>query len=227
MGSPRGTRAGSVRAMAGVGRLWHAATAVVVVVALVIQIPITAAATDGRFDTPAARVANLFCFFTILTNVLVGATSAALALHPERRSRLFAVLRLDAIMGIAVTAAVYHSVLSGLYDLRGAEAVANQLFHTVVPTLALVGWALFGPRGLVDRGVVALSLVYPLAWLAFTLVRGAIIGWYPYPFTDVAELGYAQVALNCLLVTALFLVLAAAALALDRVLDRRAVPRVA
>jgi hypothetical protein len=210
--------------MAVAGRSWHAVNALVVVVALAIQIPITASATGGRFDTPAERVANLFTFFTILTNVLVGVTCAALAAAPQRRSRLLAVLRLDAVMGIAVTAAVYHSVLSGLYDLRGAEEVANQLLHTVSPALALVGWALFGPRGLVDRAVVALSLVYPLVWLAFTLVRGALIGWYPYPFVDVVALGYPQVALNCLLVTALFLVLAGAALALDRVLARRAAP---
>lgn len=209
--------------MAVAGRFWHAVNALVVVAALVVQIPITAAATGGRFDTPGERVANLFTFFTILTNVLVALTCAALAAAPERRSCLLAVLRLDAVMGIAVTAAVYHAVLSGLHDLHGAEAVANQLFHTVSPALALAGWALFGPRGLVDRAVVALSLVYPLVWLASTLVRGALIGWYPYPFVDVAALGYPRVALNCLLVTALFLVLAGAALALDRHLARRAV----
>lgn len=65
--------------MAVAGRSWHAVNALVVVVALAIQIPITASATGGRFDTPAERVANLFTFFTILTNVLVGATCAALA----------------------------------------------------------------------------------------------------------------------------------------------------
>jgi hypothetical protein len=209
------------------GRAWLAVNALVVVVALAIQIPITAAATDGVFGTPAARVANLFTFFTVLTNVLVAVTSAALAVAPQRRSRLLAVLRLDALLGIAVTAAVYHTVLADLYDLRGAEEFANQLFHSVSPALALLGWALFGPRGVLDRRVVALSLVYPLVWLAFTLVRGEVIDWYPYPFVDVAALGYPQVVVNCLLVTVLFLVLAAAASALDRVLGRRPAPEIA
>jgi hypothetical protein len=211
-----------VRRMSVAGRAWLAVNALVVVVALAIQIPITAAATGGEFATPAARVANLFTFFTVLTNVLVAVTSAALAAAPERRSRLLAVLRLDALLGIAVTAAVYHAVLADLYDLRGAEEVANQLFHTVSPALALLGWVLFGPRGLVDRRVVGLALAYPLLWLVCTLVRGALIGWYPYPFVDVDALGYPRVALNCLLVTLLFLVLAAAARGADRLLDRRA-----
>lgn len=202
-------------------------TAAVVVVALVIQIPITAAATDGVFSTPAARVGNLFTFFTILTNVLVAATCTVLAGWPQVRSTVFATLRLDALLGIAVTALVYHTVLAGLHDLSGAEWFANQLFHTVVPLLAVSGWLLFGPRGLIDRRIVGLSVVYPMVWLVFTLVRGAIIGWYPYPFTDVTELGYAQVALNCLLVTALFLALAAGAMGVDRLLSRssRAVAR--
>lgn len=214
--------------MIRIARAWFALNAVVVVVALAIQIPITAATTTGEFDTPAARVANLFTFFTILTNILVAATSTLLAIDLDRRSTLFRTLRLDALLGIAVTGLVYHAVLANLYDLRGAEAFANQLFHTVSPLMAVLGWVLFGPRGLIDRRVVALSVVYPILWLAFTLVRGAVIDWYPYPFVRVSELGYPQVALNCLLITVLFLVLAAAALGLDRVLGRssRAAPGV-
>ena len=61
-----------------------------------------------------------------------------------------------------------------------------------------------------------LSAIYPLAWLAFTLVRGAVIDWYPYPFVDVVAHGYARVAINCLVVAVLFVGLGFGALALDR-----------
>ncbi len=208
--------------MTVVARTWHATTAVVVLVALVIQIPITAAATGGAFDTPAARVANLFTFFTILTNVLVLGTGAVLAVAPRSRGTLFAVVRLDAVLGIAVTGIVFHTLLADLYDLRGAEAFADLLFHTVSPVLTVLGWLLFGPRGLVDRAIVALSLLYPLLWLGFTLVRGAVTGWYPYPFVDVPRVGYPAVVVNSLGITALFLVLATALLGLDRLLSRHA-----
>jgi hypothetical protein len=206
-------------------RAWYALTALVVLVALAIQIPITATATGGRFDTPVERVANLFTFFTILTNTLVGITAAHLALRPGEASLPWRVARLDALLGIVVTGSVYHALLADLYVLTGAEAFANQLFHTVVPVLAVVGWALFGPRGLIGPVVVACSVVYPLVWLAFTLVRGALIDYYPYPFVDVTRLGYAQVALNCLGITVLFLALAAVAAGLDRVLAARAARR--
>ena len=71
-------------------------------------------------------------------------------------------------------------------------------------------------RGLVSRKVVWLSLGFPIVWVAFTLIRGAIYPWYPYPFIDVSQLGYARAALNCVWVALLMLGVAAAALAIDR-----------
>jgi hypothetical protein len=58
--------------------------------------------------------------------------------------------------------------------------------------------------------------VYPLLWLAFTLIRGEPTGFYPYPFVDVGEHGYAKVLPNCLVGAVLFLALAAGATLLDR-----------
>lgn len=201
-------------------RAWFAVNALVVAVALVIQIPITAGRTDGVFDTPLARVANLFTFFTILSNILVAAVCLVLAVRPDHRSRTFAVAWLDALLAIAVTGIVYNTVLIGLYELNGAELFADRLFHMVSPALFVLGWLLFGPRGLVTARTVALSLIYPLAWLAFTLVRGAIITWYPYPFLQVPTLGYGGVALRGLVIMSLFLALAAAVFGVDRVLGR-------
>lgn len=207
-------------------RCWFALNALVVVVALTIQIPITAGRTGGFFDTPAARVGNMFTFFTILSNVLVAAVCVTMALRRARprsdvvASDLFAVAWLDALLAITVTGIVYNTVLAGLYDLRGVELFADRLFHTVSPLLFVLGWLLFGPRGLIRRRVVGLALIYPLAWLAFTLVRGALIGWYPYPFVDVTTLGYGAVAVNSVLITLLFLALAAAAFGVDRLVLR-------
>ena len=33
-------------------------------------------------------------------------------------------------------------------------------------------------------------MIYPLAWTVLTLIRGALDGWYPYPFLDPANGGY-------------------------------------
>jgi hypothetical protein len=68
-----------------------------------------------------------------------------------------------------------------------------------------------GPRGLVPSRAVWLSLIFPACWLVFTLIRSAIAHWYPYPFIDVTQLGYGDVAVSCVWVALLMLGLAAGA----------------
>ncbi|MFB6721460.1 Pr6Pr family membrane protein [Kribbella sp. NPDC056345] len=201
--------------MTTIGRVWSWATAAAVLAGLVIQLFVTANATEGFFSTTPERVLNVFAFFTIQSNILLGATVLL-----DRRSTLFRTLRLNGVLCIAVTGIVYHLVLAGLDELTGWAAVANFLLHTATPLLGVLGWALFGPRGRTDLRIAGWSVVFPLLWLAFTLIRGEFVGFYPYPFVDVNEHGYGQVLLNCLLVAVLFLVLAAGATALDRRLKK-------
>jgi hypothetical protein len=163
----------------------------------------------------------VFCFFTVQSNVIVGATSLLLALNPNRASTAFRVFRLDGLIAITVTFVVFHVALAGLQDLEGSAALADFLLHTASPILCVLGWLLFGPRHRGGARVVLLSLTFPLCWLAFTLARGPIVDFYPYPFLDVRVHGYPAVLLNCVLVGTLFTVLAAAATMVDRLLARR------
>ena len=208
--------------MTTVGRIWAAVTVAVVVCGIVIQLFVTASGNDGFFPDNPERLFNVFAYFTIQSNLLLGGTALVLALQPGRRGGvLFNTLRLNGVLCIAVTGIVAHAVLAGLVDLHGWAAVADFLLHTAAPIVGVLGWLLFGPRGLVDWRVVGWSIVFPLLWLVFTLVRGAFVGFYPYPFVNVDEHGYGRVLLNCLLVAVLFLALAAGATTLDRRLRRK------
>jgi hypothetical protein len=178
----------------------------------------------GHFHPAAARAANAFAFFTIQSNLLVGVSALLLALNLNRSSLPFAVLRLTALVAITVTGVVFHAVLAQTLDLKSWDAVGNELVHTVVPVMAVVGWLLIGPTPLFTRRAAWLSLIFPLCWLAFTLVRGAIAHWYPYPFIDVTALGYGGAIVNCVWVALLFLGLAAGATALDSRLTRQSGP---
>ncbi len=202
-------------------RAWFLLTAVVVVVAIAVQLPDSAAETGGFFDVPVYRALNVFAFFTIQSNLLVALSALLTALQPDVDTLLRRVLRLTALVAITVTGVVYHLVLAGLVDLSPAGAFANLLVHTVVPLLAVVGWLAFGPRGRTSWRVVGLSVVFPVLWLVVTLVRGGLVGgFWPYPFVDVDELGLGQVLLNCGVVAVLFVLLAAGAHGLDRLLVR-------
>ena len=204
-------------------RLWFAVTAAIAFSAVVIQV-IVAAGMPGHFTTPLEKSLNVFAFFTIQSNIIVGVTCLLLALRLERSSELFRMFRLSGVVAIFITGLVYHTLLAGLVDVHGWAAVCNQMLHTAVPLLGVLGWLLFGPRGLISWRTVALAFVFPLGWLAFTMIRGAAIHWYPYPFIDVDDLGYARVAVNAVVVAALFFGLAAAAFAFDRWALRRARP---
>lgn len=227
-------------------RVWFGLTALTVLTGLVISIVATATGDGGQFGSPVVATFNIFAYFTIQSNVIVGIISTLLALRPdraaprrpdgapsgrpdgissERSATLFRVFRLDGLVMIVITAIIYHTLLAGLVDLHGWSSFDNQLVHTVVPILAILGWLLFGPRRLITWRTLGLSVVYPILWVVFTLVRGAIGHWYPYPFIDAGQLGYGRVTLNVLAVTAGFLLLAAGALGLDRVLGRAAATR--
>ncbi|HXX89467.1 MAG TPA: Pr6Pr family membrane protein [Acidimicrobiales bacterium] len=201
-------------------RLVFATTVAVVVAGIAIAVVVAAqAATPGHFHG-AARALNVFAFFTVWSNVVVGVTTALLAVDLDRGSTAFATLRLIGVAAIAVTGVVYHLFLAA--PLQGWLAVSDQLLHTVTPILAVGGWLLFGPRGRVSPRVVWLSMLFPLTWFALTLLRGAAIHWYPYAFIDVTTKGYAKAVTNALFVGLLFLGAAAGASALDPRLARRA-----
>ena len=128
-------------------------------------------------------------------------------------------MRLAAVVGITVTGVVHFLLLRPLLDLSGADWVADKLLHMVVPVLAFVGWALFGPRPRIDWREIRWAVCWPLAWLAVILVLGAATGWYPYPFLDHREPeGTAGVVVTSIGITGFFLAL----FWLARLYDRRA-----
>jgi hypothetical protein len=202
-----------------VARGWHGVIAVLVVVAVVLQIVIAVRLAGVPHDVStgfvrgsslAGRIIRVVSFFTILSNLLSGIVSAQLAGRPDRDGPGWRPLRLAALVGITVTGIVYSTVLAAIHQPNGAaEVTVNTIVHYVVPVLMVAGWLLFGPRPRIDRRAIGWSLLFPVLWLAYTLIRGAIWEWYPYPFVDVTAHGYARVVVNALLVTVVLGVVAA------------------
>lgn len=204
-------------------RPWFWATAAIVVIAVTIQLFVTGFGPPRFFATTAGRVANVFSFFTIQSNLIVGVTSLLLATGRARDSALFRAFRLAGIVNIVITGVVYGTLLVGLVELSPWGGVADFLLHRLVPLLAPLIWLAYGPRGLTSWRVVGHALLYPIGWLAFTLARGAAIGWYPYPFLNVETLGYPRALVNCLGIAVAFVAVAALFTALDGWLARRGI----
>lgn len=167
------------------------------------------------------RLIRFFSYFTILSNILVLYTSATLIANPSKRGRVWNVLRLNAMAGIVVTGIVHWFFLRPILHLSGGPYVADKLVHVAVPLLAVIGWVAFGPRQRIGWGILLPSLIYPIVWVVYTLVRGAASDWYPYPFVDVGLHGYGVVALNCLGIAVLLLGVSVLLLYADRGLRQR------
>ncbi len=150
-------------------------------------------------------VFNRFAYFTTVSNLLVAVTSLILGIRPEPRSRTVAALRVSALSSILLTGLVYAMVLLGPSlggDYPVVTLVQSALEHVLTPLLATAAWIL-SLRRAPSWTQLALTPLFPALYLAVTLVRGAIIDWYPYAFLDVAGLGRRQVLVNVALVTAL------------------------
>lgn len=193
---------------ATLARVLHLLVAVLALGGFTIELVTAIVSGPGIAPTHAERIVRLFSYFTIESNLLIGGVSLALAMDPRRDGPLFRVLRLDALLCIAVTGIVYNTVLRGLVTLTPSGAVANMMLHVLAPLLAVIVWLWVGPRPRVSVRTVWWSVVYPIAWLVYTFVRGAATGWYPYPFLDVTVLGYGPALTNATLVAVVFLVLA-------------------
>ncbi|MEP6666502.1 MAG: Pr6Pr family membrane protein [Nocardioidaceae bacterium] len=214
-------------------RLWFAATAACVVVGVMIGLVLSwqnhqftlieTGETIERFGgTPINRALNNFAFFTVQSNLIVGATCLLLAINPDRSSTIFGVFRLIGLVAITVTGIVFHIALSSLFDLESWALASDMLVHTVVPVMAVFGWLAFGPRGLTSARVARLTLLFPVCYMLFTIIRGPLASdWYPYPFADVNALGYLRVIINGVWIGLLFVAFAAAATALDNRLPMR------
>lgn len=182
-------------------RAWHLLTALVALVALVLQLVLVIdggrVLEEAHPPSMTLRLLRFVAYFTIQSNLLVLVTTAVLARHPAYDGPRWRVLRTAAMTGITVTGLVHWFLLRPLLHLNGADYVADKLLHLVVPILAVVGWLMAGPRPRMSWVSSLRATVWPLAWLVVILVDGGATGWYPYPFLDHREHGWDHVAVVC------------------------------
>jgi hypothetical protein len=158
-------------------------------------------------DEGAFNALNFFTFFTILSNLL------AMGVLLEGGRRQLAgeppvpdLWRGAAVTYMTVTYVVFAVLLRDLQEqLQTHVPWVDSVLHRVAPIVLMADWLVDPPRQPISfRRALGPWLAFPVAWTAFSLVRGAIDGRYPYPFLDPANGGYGTVALYCLGILALF-----------------------
>lgn len=154
---------------------------------------------QNRVVSVAETIIRYFSFFTILTNFIVALCVTFLLLKPNTRWGNFfsKTATLTAItVYITIVGIVYNVILRFLWQPQGLQYVVDELLHTVIPILFILLWILFIPKpGLQYKNALP-WLIYPLVYVIYTAIHGEMTGYYPYPFINIAELGYNKVLIN-------------------------------
>jgi hypothetical protein len=176
----------------------------------------------GFFD----GIVQYLGFFTILTNLYAtliftahGVTNSQTIWqffrHPQNLT--------SAAASIMVVWSVYHLVLRSPAGLQGIQYWADLALHYIIPFATIVFWWLAIPRGGIDIKPKSwrILLWYPLFYLVYVFVRGAILNSYPYFFINVTNIGYARAFINAGGITLLLVGLVLLFWVLNRILGRK------
>ncbi|NML13032.1 Pr6Pr family membrane protein [Sphingobium sp. AR-3-1] len=189
-------------------RLCAAVVALVAITGLAIQFD----ATFAHNGSVAETLWILLRFFTVLTNMAVALTFAAIALGYRVTPRWLG----GVLLAILLVGIIYGLLLRGLLSLSGGALLADTLLHKVTPLLTPLWWIMFARKGRLGWRDPWIWAIFPALYLPYALLRGMMEGKYAYPFINVATLGIGQVALNAVLIAAGFVAAGYALVWIDR-----------
>jgi len=142
-----------------------------------------------RFVDRGLHVENFFSYFTILSNLAAIGVLAWTAAHPPAsQSSRAAAVRGAVTLYMSITGVVY-AVLLAPADVGKPEPWVDAVIHVLGPLVVFLDWVLEPSRRLAGRKLILAWLAFPLAYLVYSLIRGAVVDWYPYPFLDPDESG--------------------------------------
>lgn len=200
-----------------------AALAVVAWAGVLLQLWLSLNLALANGKTAGDGVVAFLGYFTVLSNLFV-ALSATLPLvaRASGPGRWFGK---PMVLGCATTAIllvgiVYHLLLRNAWAPQGLQLLADYVLHYVVPIAALAYWVVYPPQARLDLLAPLVWCLYPAGYLIYALIRGAVLGSYPYHFIDVASLGYVQVSINGLGLLVAFLLLGAFVVAIAAIRNR-------
>lgn len=162
------------------------------------------------------RLERFISYFTIQSNIAVLLAAVLFLRGRDIDAVWMRALRLASMVAITITCILYIVLLSGDSTDTGWSQVANLMLHYIGPPLAVGAWLIFGPWPALSAKDIPRALLWPAAWIVWTLLHGAITGWYPYPFIDVSDRGAGPVAVSLLIDSAFAILLCFAYIASAR-----------
>jgi hypothetical protein len=147
--------------------------------------------------------ANFFSFFTIEANIIavIAFLASAFMVYAGKKSIWLDYFRGAATFFMIVTGIVFAILLAGIENAQlTAVPWDNTVLHYLIPVAMAIDWIMHPPiRRFTFRQATA-WIIFPILYLVYSLFRGPIVNWYPYPFLNPANGGYTQVLITSLII---------------------------
>jgi hypothetical protein len=145
---------------------------------------------------PFTRTINFLSYNTILNNILVAAALTIPVLAPTSALGKFfsrPSVRTAITAYMIIVMAVVFFILRHLQTLSGLDFLCDIILHYVMPVVFFFDWLVFVRKDELLFKSAIVWLIYPIGYMAWSFLHGALTGFYPYPFLNVDEQGVAGV----------------------------------
>jgi len=182
--------------------------------ALLLQLKLALATGHPNGQPTAEILTNYFSYFTIFINLFAATMFTWTALTPSGPPPG---LRTVAAVYLAVGGLGYSLLLRNIWAPQGLQKLADILLHDVIPLAYILFWIVFfRKRATLPWRSAFVWLIWPLIYLIYSMIRGSIVGWYPYHFLDPRLLSYPRILSTIAGFIIAFLALGLAAISLTR-----------
>ena len=86
---------------------------------------------------------------------------------------------------MVTTGIIYDQLLSGYTkELQTAVIWVDNIVHRTMPVVMVIDWLADPPKSVLTYRRAVIWVIFPLVYAIYSLVRGPIADWYPYPFMN-------------------------------------------
>ena len=201
------------------------ATAAAILVAIIWQV-------SDRLANNLFRPGEYFAYFTIHTSMIAAVVltvTAVRELQGKADTKALTLARLSVSTYAIVVAVVYNALLRGVAVEKGGPdygynwpVAPNEILHVWAPIFIVLDFAITVALTKLKFKQIFWTLLFPLGWLIFTIIRGLNTNWWAYWFLNPNEKGgVTGVMVYVLGIVVFMLVSASISLGLNRISTKK------
>jgi hypothetical protein len=171
-----------------------------------------------QFYLTKGSIANFFSYFTILSNLLIALSLTFSIFLPKTKTGIFfssLSVQTAITLYVFIVALVYNIVLRGIWIVTGWQLIVDNMLHVLNPILNILYWLRYSEKEKLSWKDGIYWTIFPFLYLIYSLIRGVITNWYPYPFLNAVQIGYKTVLVNVGVMIIVFFIIGLLLIALN------------